>query len=107
VLAAEVCNTSHKNARSLGLDGVSKQSVVVLLLYGTSGGVGQGRFCIFIKVQQMRLFRLKSNDLLPDGEFVGRMLQVKGENCFILTVAKVEVFGVKWFVSSIKQVKCV
>ena len=49
MLAAEVCNTSHKNAPSLGLGGVSKQSVVVLLLYGTNGGVGQGRFSIFIK----------------------------------------------------------
>lgn len=49
MLAAEVCNTSHKNAPSLGLGGVSKQSVVVLFLYGTSGGVGQGRFSIFIK----------------------------------------------------------
>ena len=39
MLAAEVYNTSHKNAPSLGLGGVNKQSLVVLLLYGTKRGV--------------------------------------------------------------------
>ena len=37
VLATEVYNTSHKNAPLLGLGCLSKQSVVVLLLYGTDG----------------------------------------------------------------------
>ena len=49
MLAAAVYNTSHKNAPSLGLGDVSKQSVVVLLLYGTNGGWGPGKFGILIK----------------------------------------------------------
>lgn len=69
MLAAEVYKTSHKNAPSLGLGGVSKQSVVVLLLYGTNGGVGQGRFGIFIKCsRRVYLEFKKSNNLLLDRE---------------------------------------
>ena len=55
MLAAEVYNTSHKNAPSLGLGGVSKQSVVVLLLYGANGG----RFGIFMKCSRRVYLGLK------------------------------------------------
>ena len=65
MLAVEVYNTSHKNAPSLGLGAVSKQSVVVLLLYGTYGGMGQGRFGVFIKCGRLVYFRIKKgNDKL-------------------------------------------
>jgi hypothetical protein len=71
VLAAEVYNTSHKNASSLGLGGVNKQSVVVLLLYGTSGGESQGRFDIFIKCSRRVYLGSKSDNLLLGGECAG------------------------------------